>query len=75
MKVANLPRFTADFETVTWLKHETYVWAWAVCNIETEEIRTGNNIVDFMELCKYYHNPIIYMHNLRFDRGIYIILS
>lgn len=67
MIVENLPRFTADFETVTWLKHETYVWAWAVCNIETEEIYTGTNIVDFIELCKYYHNPIIYFHNAKFD--------
>lgn len=67
MRTNNLPRFTADFETCTWLKNETYVWAWAVCNIETEEIHTGTNILDFIELCKYYHNPIIYFHNLRFD--------
>lgn len=67
MIVENLPRFTADFETVTWLKNETYVWAWAVCNIDNYEIHTGTEIIDFIELCKFYHNPIIYFHNLRFD--------
>ncbi len=35
-----MKRYTADFETVTWLEDETYVWAWAVCNIEnTDEMR------------------------------------
>ncbi len=67
MRVENLPRFTADFETVTWLPNETYVWAWAICNIETNEIRTGNNITDFFVACQWYHNPIMYFHNLRFD--------
>ena len=67
MKVENLPRFTADFETATWLPNETYVWAWAICNIETNEIRTGNNITDFFVACQWYHNPIMYFHNLRFD--------
>lgn len=67
MIVENLPRFTADFETATWLKDETYVWAWATCDIETNEIRTGNNITDFFVFCEWYHNPIIYFHNLRFD--------
>lgn len=67
MIVENLPRFVVDFETANWLEHETYVWAWAVCDIQTYEIHTGTNIVDLMELCKYYHNPIMYSHNLKFD--------
>lgn len=65
------PKFTADFETATWLDNETYVWAWATYNIDHGFFNYGNNIADFFELCKYYHNPIVYMHNLRFDRGIY----
>lgn len=26
-------KYTADFETATWLEDETYVWAWAVSEI------------------------------------------
>ena len=28
-----MQKFTADFETATWLENETYVWAWAICEI------------------------------------------
>ena len=28
-----MKKFTADFETATWLPNETYVWAWAICEI------------------------------------------
>ena len=66
------PKFTADFETCTWLDNETYVWAWATYNIDNKNFTYGNNIADFIEFCKYYHNPIIYMHNLKFD-GEFII--
>ena len=47
-----MSKYTADFETCTWLENETYVWAWAVCNIETEEINLGNNIKSFIEYCE-----------------------
>lgn len=66
------PKFTADFETCTWLENETYVWAWACYNIDNNNFTYGNNIADFIEFCKYYHNPIVYMHNLKFD-GEFII--
>ena len=66
------PKFTADFETCTWLENESYVWLWATYNIDTKTFNYGNNIADFIEFCKYYHNPIIYMHNLKFD-GEFII--
>lgn len=26
-------KYVGDFETATWLEDETYVWAWAVCEI------------------------------------------
>ena len=44
--------FTADFETCTWLKDETYVWAWATYEIGNEENITINNSIDsFIEYC------------------------
>lgn len=67
-----MKKFTADFETATWLKDKTYVWAWAVCNIETEEIEYGNSIDSFMNFCRLNKNSHIYFHNLKFD-GEFII--
>lgn len=68
-----MKKFTADFETVTWLKDETYVWAWAVCEINNEEnIQIGNNIDDFINFCKNEKNSTFYFHNLKFD-GEFII--
>lgn len=55
-----------------WLEDETFVWAWAICSIEAEEITTGNNIDDFMKFCEEAKNPFIYFHNLKFD-GEFII--
>lgn len=63
-----VPKFTADFETCTWLDNETYVWAWATYNIDNGSFNYGTDIADFFELCKFYHNPIVFLHNLRFDR-------
>ena len=41
-----MQKFTADFETATWLSDETYVWAWAVCEIgNPDNIIIDNNIV------------------------------
>lgn len=63
-----MKKFTADFETVTWLENETYVWAWAVCEIGNEEnILIGNEIDSFIEYCKFQKNSIFYFHNLKFD--------
>ena len=46
-------KFTADFETAVWKDNETWVWAWAVCEIGNEEnLQIGNNIDDFIEFCK-----------------------
>ena len=63
-----MKKFTADFETCTWLPDETYVWAWAICDIDNpDDVKIGTNIESFFELCKQYKNPRIYFHNLKFD--------
>lgn len=63
-----MQKFTADFETVTWLSDETYVWAYAICEIDNiDNIKIGNNIDEFMEFCENEKNPVIYFHNLKFD--------
>ena len=62
-----MKKFTADFETATWLDDETFVWAWALCNIEnTEEIITGNTIESFFEEIQK-TNYTLWFHNLKFD--------
>ena len=68
-----MKKFTADFETAVWLEDETWVWAWATCEIGNEKNLTiGNNIDDFIEYCKNEKNSIFYFHNLKFD-GEFII--
>ena len=68
-----MAKFTADFETCTWLTDETYVWAYAICEIENNDnIIIGNNIEDFINWCKTNNNPTLYFHNLKFD-GEFII--
>ena len=63
-----MKRFTADFETATWLEDESYVWAWALCDIENpENVDIGNSIDSFFERIKKEQNPYIYFHNLKFD--------
>ena len=68
-----MKKFTADFETAVWLEDETWVWAWATCEIGNEKnLQIGNNIDDFIEYCKNEKNSIFYFHNLKFD-GEFII--
>lgn len=63
-----MKRFTADFETATWAPDETWVWAWALCDIEdVSHVEVGNSIDDFFERIKKEANPYIYFHNLKFD--------
>ena len=63
----------ADFETCIWLKDETYVWAYAICEIGNEEnIIIGNSLNDFIKFCKESNNSVFYFHNLKFD-GSFII--
>ena len=68
-----MKKFTADFETATWKDDETWVWAWAVCEIGNEEnIIIDNNIDSFIKFCKDSNNSTFYFHNLKFD-GEFII--
>lgn len=68
-----MKKYTGDFETATWKNDETWVWAWAVCEIGNEEnIHLGNSIETFFEYCQKDKNPEIYFHNLKFD-GEFII--
>ena len=41
-----MKKYTADFETATWLENETYVWAWAVCEIGKEDNIVIDNSID-----------------------------
>ena len=62
-----MKKYCADFETATWLDNESYVWAWALCNIEdTNEIKIGNTIESFFEEIEK-ENATLYFHNLKFD--------
>lgn len=65
-------KFTADFETATWLDNETYVWAWATCDIENENIVINNSIDKFVDFCIENKNSQWFFHNLKFD-GEFII--
>lgn len=68
-----MKKFTADFETAVWKEDETWVWAWAVCEIgNSENIIIDNNIDSFMKFCKSQKNASFYFHNLKFD-GEFII--
>ena len=63
-----MSKFTADFETATWLENETFVWAWALCEIGNEKnLRIGNTIESFFETILKEKNPTILFHNLKFD--------
>lgn len=68
-----MKRYTADFETATWLDNETYVWAWAVCEIGNDKnVIIDNSIETFIEFIKKESGSIFYFHNLKFD-GSFII--
>ena len=59
-----MKKFTADFETAVWLEDETWVWAWATCEIGNEKnLQIGNNIDSFIEYCKNEKNSIFYFHS------------
>ena len=63
-----MKKYTADFETATWLPDETYVWAWAICEIGNEEnIKVDNNIESFIKFLEESGNSTFYFHNLKFD--------
>ena len=48
-----IKRYTADFETCTWLEDETYVWE-ALCEIGGKyNIKTGTDIEMFIKNLEY----------------------
>lgn len=63
--------YTCDFETTTDEK-DCRVWAYGICNIETQNLEFGNNIEDFILWCEDNPNSNLYFHNLKFD-GQFII--
>ncbi len=67
MKKVKFSKWCCDFETCTWLENETYVWLWAVCNIDTEETEWGTDIEDLIKWCELNGNVKLYFHNLKFD--------
>ena len=68
-----MKKFSCDFETATWIDDETWVWAWASCEIGNEEnLKIGNNIESFIDYCKSEKNCTCFFHNLKFD-GEFII--
>ena len=65
--------YTADFETATWLEDETFVWAYAICEIGNEDnIKIGNSLDDFMDFIEINKNSNYYFRNLKFD-GEFVI--
>ena len=61
-------RYSADFETVTWLENKTEIWSWAVCEIGNENNTCwGTDMESFIDWCKHTNNGIVYFHNLKFD--------
>lgn len=66
-------KYVADFETATWNPKETWVWAYAICEIGNEtNIKIGTSIEDFINFCYNNNNLIIYFHNLKFDSSFII---
>ena len=75
-RAKQLPKiFTADFETTVYKgQKDTLVWAYALCEIETENCIVGNSIENmFQVLQKEIKGRIkLYFHNLKFD-GSFIV--
>lgn len=62
--------FVSDFETLQDIP--TRVWAWALANINTEEVEYGNDIETFIERLSKLKTCKVFFHNLKFD-GRFII--
>lgn len=68
-----MKKYTADFETATWLDNESYVWAWAVCEIGNDDnVVIDNSIDSFFKFLRDNEGTTFYFHNLKFD-GQFII--
>lgn len=68
-----MKKFSCDFETATWLENESYVWAWASCEIGNEEnITIETDIKSFIKYLEKNSGSTCYFQNLKFD-GEFII--
>lgn len=63
--------FTADFETNNY-EQDCRVWAWGLCNIDTQEFTWGKDIDSFIKFILSRGSETYYFHNLKFD-GNFII--
>ena len=54
--------YTADFETTT-DENDCRVWAYGLCNIDTQTLEFGNSIEDFILWCEDNPNSNLYFHN------------
>ena len=67
-----MKKYSADFETATWLEDRTYVWAWALSDIDNvDDVILGNSIETFIEFLSK-KSARYYFMNLKFD-GEFII--
>lgn len=68
-----MKKYSCDFETAVWLEAESFVWAWASCEIGNEEnITIETNIESFLDYLEKNSGSQFYFHNLKFD-GEFII--
>ena len=52
-------RYSADFETVTWVENKTEIWCWAVCEIGNENNTCwGTDMESFIDWCKHTNNGV-----------------
>ena len=73
-----MKKYTADFETATWLDKESFVWAWAVCEINNDNnLIIDNSIESFFDFLEKESGSVFYFHNLKFDSQfiIYYLLK
>lgn len=70
------PWYVADFETTTLAFYEehgyTKVWLFAICDSNSNVVKIGETIEEFIQWCYDHPKCDIYFHNLKFD-GSFII--
>ena len=62
-----MKKYVGDFETCTWLKDETYVWAWAVCEIGND-VSVGHNAI--IHGAKVGNNVLVGMGAILMDNAV-----
>lgn len=67
-----MDRYVSDFETTT-DENDCRVWAYALCDIETQKVTIGTNLDAYMKVLQELKNSTQYFHNLKFD-GEFILV-